>query len=122
MVPRHADVTPGTIVRPFLWTPELGLRRLPTLAGGFSHDALDLNEFGAIPGYSTTSEGDVHATLRTPTVGPLLVGVEAVEEGSTTAQGSLWLWRYARFGTTRQLDHGSGASPSAHVCRYEVAT
>jgi probable HAF family extracellular repeat protein len=79
------SLTAGVVVRPFLWTPERGLRRLPTLSDEFSHDALDLNEFGAIAGYSSVNEDDIHAALWTPTAGPLLAGAEAVEERSTTA-------------------------------------
>lgn len=58
--------------QPFLWTPGRGMQPLPTLGGG-GVLAIDLNEFGQIVGASTTAQGANHATLWTPTAGPLAV-------------------------------------------------
>ena len=55
-----------------LWTPENGLRRLPT-PGGLRGLPEDINEFGQIVGNFETAAGQIHATLLIPIAGPLAV-------------------------------------------------
>jgi probable HAF family extracellular repeat protein len=57
---------------PFLWIPGSGMQPLPTL-GGPGGVAEELNEFGQIAGAITAADGVSHATLWTPTAGPLAV-------------------------------------------------
>lgn len=61
----------GPII-PILWTPEHGMRRLPTLGGGQGFPR-HMNEFGQIVGFSTNEAGTVRAALWTPVAGPLAV-------------------------------------------------
>jgi hypothetical protein len=77
-------VTPGGAARPFLWTPERGMRRLPTL-GGNTGNATDINEFGIIAGGTTTAGDLFRATLWAPTPGPLLAESDAEEAASPAA-------------------------------------
>jgi probable HAF family extracellular repeat protein len=68
---------------PFIWTPENGMKRLPTL-GGPRGSPQRLTEFGQIVGTTETPTGELHATLWTPTAGPLLVAAEA---GGSSREG-----------------------------------
>jgi probable HAF family extracellular repeat protein len=60
-----------TATQPFVWIPGGGMQPLPTLGGSGATE--DLNEFGQIVGVSTKKNGEDHATLWTPTAGPLAV-------------------------------------------------
>ncbi len=71
---------------PILWTPDLGIRRLPDLGGGRGH-ATDLNEFGQIVGTTNSARGAIRATLWTPIAGPLVVAPS--EEGATPESAAL---------------------------------
>jgi probable HAF family extracellular repeat protein len=68
----YSDEDSGEGSQPFLWTPGGGMQRLPSLGGG-GEIAQELNEFGQIVGASNTAQGLPHATLWTPTAGPLAV-------------------------------------------------
>jgi hypothetical protein len=61
----HSITAADEIGLPFLWTPERGMHRLPTL-GGDHGQPLDVNEFGQIAGNSVTAQGATHAALWTP--------------------------------------------------------
>jgi probable HAF family extracellular repeat protein len=67
---------PSQITFPALWTPNGRVRRLPTLGGdigdGFVGEVHHINEFGRMIGYSRILSGANHATLWTPSAGPLL--------------------------------------------------
>ena len=59
-------------LQPFYWTPDGGVRGLPTLGGDLGLPQ-DLNEFGQIAGASVTAGGAVRAVVWIPTAGPLVM-------------------------------------------------
>ena len=80
---------PSLTTFPAIWTPKDGVKRLPTLGGdigdGFVGRVTHINEFGRMIGFTRIPSGALHATLWTPSAGPLLADNSEADPPQVTA-------------------------------------